>query len=116
MAVFSHSWKNLNMALYPTLTGNGTGNLYQLFQFVNSGVSGTFMPIMLAVIWIVAFVGAISEGRQASRGFIFASFICSIMAVMLALIGLLAAQWMYLSFLFVAVGLVWYKLDNAPGM
>ena len=101
---------------YPTLTGNGTSDLYGLFSFVNAGVGGTFMPIMLGVIWIVDFVGAISEGRQASRGFIFASFICSIMAIMLALIGLLASQYMYFSFLLVAVGVVWYKLDNAPGM
>lgn len=100
---------------YPVLTGNET-NLYQIFQYVNSGVSGAFMPVMLGVIWVVAMIGAISEGRQASRAFIFASFISSILAIVLSLIGMLNTQYMYFSFLLVAAGLVWYKLDNAPGI
>lgn len=74
------------------------------------------MPIMLLVIWTVAFVGAISEGRQASRAWIFSSFICAMLAIMLSLIGMLSSQYMYFTFLMVAAGIVWYKLDNAPGM
>jgi len=101
---------------YPTLSGNGTSNLYELFKFVNDGVSGTFMPVMLGVIWIIAMIGAISEGRQASRAFIFASFISSILAIILSLIGMLNTQYMYFSFLMVGAGLIWYKLDNAPGI
>jgi len=100
---------------YPMLTGNET-NLYDYFSFVNNGVKGIFMPIILFAVWIIAFIGALAEGRQASRGFIFASFIFSILAIMLSLIGMLNPQYMYFSFLMVAAGLVWYKLDNAPGM
>ena len=101
---------------YATLSGNGTSNLYELFKFVNDGVSGTFMPVMLGVIWIIAMIGAISEGRQASRAFIFASFISSILAIVLSLVGMLNTQYMYFSFLMVGAGLIWYKLDNAPGI
>jgi hypothetical protein len=100
---------------YPTLTGNESENIYTLFKFVNEGVGGVFMPLMLFVIWIVAFIGALAEGRQASRGFIFASFICSVLAIILSLIGMLNPQYMYFSFLLVGAGLIWYKLDNAVG-
>jgi hypothetical protein len=101
---------------YPTINGNQSDNLYHIFKFVNEGVSGIFMPIMLLVIWFVAFIGALSEGRQASRGFIFASFICSVLAIILSLIGMLNVQYMYFSFLLVGGGLIWYKLDNSIGI
>lgn len=100
---------------YPVLTGNESENLYTLFKFINNGVGGTFMPLMLLSIWFIALIGSVSEGRQLSRAFIFASFISSILAVVLSLIGMLNSQYMYFTFLMVAVGLVWYKLDNAPG-
>ena len=103
---------------YPTLNVNGTDsdNLYHLTKFVSDGVSGTLMPVLLLTIWIIAFIGALAEGRQASRGFIFASFICSILAIIASLIGLLASQYMYFSFLLLAGGVIWYKLDNAVGI
>lgn len=102
---------------YTTLSsGNETENLYVFFKFVNDGVGGLFMPTMLGVIWIVAMIGSLSEGRQASRAFIFASFITSILAITLALIGMLNSQYMYFSFLLLAIGLIWHQLSNAPGI
>lgn len=101
---------------YPELTGNESQNLYTLFSFINDGVGGVFMPLVLAAIWIIAFIGSISEGRQASRAFIFASFFAALLAIMLSLIGMLNPQWMYFSFLMVAGGLVWYKLETSPGL
>lgn len=101
---------------YAVLNTTDSTNLYTLFKFINNTVSGTFMPLMLFVIWVVAFIGAVSEGRQGSRAFIFASFISSILGIILSLIGMLNPQYMYFSFLLVAAGIVWYKLDNAPGI
>lgn len=101
---------------YPTLQGTESEDLYGLFSFINNGVDGVFMPIMLLVIWIVAFVGALSEGRQASRAFIFANFIAALLAMLLTLIGMLNSEYMYFSFLLVGAGIIWYKLDNAPGI
>lgn len=101
---------------YPELGTGDTDNLYNLFKFLNIGVGGSFMAAMLGVVWIVAFLGAMSEGRQASRAFIFASFLASILSILLSLIGLLNSQFMYFTFLMVGAGLVWYKLDNAPGI
>lgn len=100
---------------YPTLGQDDSENIYQMFRFVNNGVDGIFMPIMLLSIWFIALIGALAEGRQASRAFIFASFVVSILAILSALMGLLNSQYMYFSFLLVGIGLIWYKLDNAPG-
>lgn len=101
----------------PNINGTDTDNLYNLFKFVNNDTTGGyFMPVILAVIWIVAFIGALSEGRQASRAFIFSSFVGAILAIILTLIGMLNSQYMYFMFLMVAGGIVWYKLDNAPGI
>ena len=91
-------------------------SLYTGFSGINNGVGGLFMPVMLGVIWIVAFIGALAEGRMASRGFIFASFVAAIIAIPLSLIGMLNTQFMYFSFLLVGIGLIWHKLSTAPGI
>lgn len=89
-------------------------NLYQITYYLN-GISPLIL-VIICVVWIIAFIGAISEGRQASRSFIFASFIASILSIMATLIGLLNKEFMYFTFLMVGAGLIWYKLDNAPGI
>jgi hypothetical protein len=104
-------------APYQTLTTNSTESLYSIFSFANNNLSnGVMMPLVLLAIWIIALVGAISEGRQASRAFIFASFVSAILSIILSLVGLLNPQYMYFSFLLVGAGVIWYKLDNAPGI
>ena len=74
------------------------------------------MPVMLFVVWLVAFIGTIAEGREASRAMIFASFIASMLAIPLALIGMLNSSFMYFSFILVGIGIIWNKLANAPGL
>lgn len=101
---------------YPVLGQNDSNNLYTLFQYVNNGVGGVFMPFVLLAIWVIVFIGVLSEGRSASRAFIFASFIGSFLAILLSLIGMLSPQYMYFSFLLVAAGVIWYKLESAPGL
>lgn len=101
---------------YPVLSGNESGNMYTLFKFVNEGVQGVMMPLVLLAIWFISFITILSDGKQASRAFIFSSFIASILSIVLSLIGMLNPQYMYFSFLMVAAGLVWFKLENAPGI
>lgn len=100
----------------PYILPNATdiGNLYQITSYLNN-ISPIFL-VVIGVIWIVSFIGSISEGRQASRAFIFSSFVCSMLSIMASLIGLLNKEYMYFSFLMVGIGLIWYKLDNAPGI
>lgn len=100
-------------APYTELNLTDTQSLYSLARFLSPY---DFMPLVLGAIWVIAMIGSISEGRQLSRAFIFASFITAILSMILALTGLLNPQFMYACFLLVAIGVVWYKLDNAPGL
>lgn len=103
-------------APYPVLNTNDTISAYSMFQFVNTAANNFFFPAILLVIWVVSFIGAISEGRQASRAFVFASFIYAALSILLAFINLLNPNYMYFSFLMVAGGMIWYQLENAPGI
>jgi hypothetical protein len=77
---------------------------------------GIMMPIMLGVIWIIALIGSLSEGRPFSRAFIFSSFIAALISIPLALIQMLNPNYMYFLFLMVGAGVIFDKLSNAPGM
>lgn len=102
--------------IYNTSKLNFT-DLYTITKTTNDVTpGGAMMPIMLAVIWIVALVGSLAEGRSFSRAFIFASAIGALIAMPMALIGFLNPSYMYFLFLMVAGGVVWDKLNNAPGM
>jgi len=96
-------------------TVNDTQDLFTVFKFVNDSASGgLFFPVILLAIWAIAFIGSIVEGRQAVRAWIFASFISGILGILLGIMGMLASQWMYLLILFVAFGVFWIRLQNAP--
>lgn len=96
-------------------TVNDTQDLFTIFSFVNDSASGgIFFPIMLLAIWSIAFIGSIVEGRQAVRAWIFASFVSGILGILLGVMGMLASQWIYMLILFIAFGVFWIRLQNAP--
>ena len=100
---------------FPAPTTNETANLFKIFKFINNtATDGLFFPIILLVIWTVAFIVSLSHGRVANVSFVFASFISFILSIILALMGFLAPQYIYLLSIFLAFGLVWMKLQNAP--
>lgn len=94
---------------------SNTRDVFEIFKFINnSATGGIFFPVILLVVWVIAFIGSLAEGRLASRAWIFASFISTILAILLALMGLLNPNYMYLLVLFVAFGILWIKLEKAP--
>lgn len=96
-------------------TVNDTQDLLEIFRFVNnSATGGLFFPLVLFGIWIIAFIGTLVEGREVVRGWIFASFITSILGILLSIMGMLNVNWVYLMILFLAVGLFWIRLQNPP--
>jgi predicted membrane channel-forming protein YqfA (hemolysin III family) len=101
-------------APYVLPTATDTSDVFNLSKYLTNLTN--FMPIMLGVIWLIALIGAIVDGKPMSRAFIFSGFVASILSIILALTGLLNRQFMYFSFILVAVGIVWYKLENAPGI
>lgn len=94
---------------------NNTQDLFTIFKFVNDSASGgLFFPIMLLAIWAIAFIGSIVEGKEAARAWIFSSFVAGILGILLGVMDLLARKWVYLIILFVAFGIFWIRLQNAP--
>ena len=75
------------------------------------------VPMRSLNIWL--FVGVFSSQgsnrNAAARAFTFASFLCSILAIPLVVTGFLAVKFMYLCFIFVAVGALWIKLSSPAG-
>ena len=101
----------------PEMTANDTGNLLNLFGYVqHTATDGLMFPLILLAIWIVGLIGSLSEGRQFSLAFIFASFITSILAVPLVFINLLSSSYMYFLFILVGLGIIWMYLDRSPGI
>ncbi len=103
-----------NATYFQTPTVNDTRDLLSIFQFVSNDLTqGLFFPIMILVIWVVQFIGVISEGRPASRAWVYASFTATILSIMLGLLALLEQKWIYLLVIMVSLGAFWIKLATA---
>ena len=102
---------------YPNSTD--TTGIFEFFRYVNTTADNLFFPLILLVIWVVTFVGSFAAGGKdgiaAARSFTFASFLCSIMSILLVTIGLLAVKFMYLLFILTAVGALLIKLFTPAG-
>ena len=91
-----------------------TRDFLSVFQFIsNEATQGLFFPVMIFVIFIVQFIGVLSEGRPASRAFVFASFTATILSIILGILAMMAQKWIYLLILMVSLGAFWIKLFSA---
>jgi len=104
------------MAYYEEPTGSDTESIYTIFDYVNRTAGGYFFPVMLLVIWIVAFISMLASGNisrpSASKAWVFASFLTSILSIPLAILDLVGARYMYLSFLMLGIGAIWAILEG----
>lgn len=101
------------MVRYQVLNSTDTKDLFTLFRYINNtATEGLFFPVMLLVIWFVAMLGVIADGKPFSRGFTFASFICSIIAILLVILNVLNPMYMYLLFVFTGIGVFWMYLTS----
>ena len=98
------------MAYYVPPTGNDTLGFYEYFNYVNVVSTGLFFPVMMFVIWIIAFFAL--KQYSSARAWTFASFFCSILSILLAVMDLISSKFMYVFFIFLVVGLVWLKLET----
>jgi len=102
------------MAYYPVMNATDTEDMFTLFRFVNTVASNLFFPIMLLVIFSITLIGSVLAGKPAYRGFVYASFVCAILSILLSLMNFMSKQYMYLSVLLVGIGLIWVRLAEAP--
>lgn len=85
-------------------------------NYANTVAEGLFFSGILAAAWFVIFIVSLGGTRlNASRAWTVASFICSVLSIPLAITGLIAAKFMYLTFILFAFGIAWIKLENSQG-
>ena len=102
------------MAYYNVPTGNQTNGLYEIFKFIGvETTAGLFFPIMILVVWAVAFMGL--KQYSSSKAWTFASFFSSFLAIMMSVLDLMSPKWMYLCIFLTLIGFVWIKLENTTG-
>jgi hypothetical protein len=96
---------------YTPPTGNETQGTYEFFKFIGVSASdGILFPAILLVIWVVSFMAL--KSYSTARAWTFASFFCSILSIMLAVLDLISPKFMYLPIILTAIGFVWLKLED----
>lgn len=101
------------MSYYQVMNATDTEDMAAVFLYINRVASNLFFPIILLVIWAITLLGSVLSGKPAYRGFTYASFVCSILSILLVLFNVLNKQYMYFSFFLVGVGLIWVRLAEA---
>lgn len=99
---------------YPVPNATDTRDLLSMFQFIsNDATGGLFFPLILLTIWVIQFIGIISEGRPASRAWVYASFVSTVLGIILGILAMVAQKWIYLLILMVSIGAFWVRLVSA---
>ena len=102
------------MAIYPTPNASDLADVERITNWVHVSASGgLFWPILSVVIWVIVFIGSISEGRAAYRAFIYANFIGVILGSILGLLGWFNVAFIYFYIILLGFGLVWIKLQKS---
>ena len=91
---------------------NQSNGIFDMFTYVNSVSDGIFFPVMMLVIWIIAFITMLAR-TSASKALTFTSFFAMVLAIPLSVLGLLAPSYMYLIILMLGIGVFWLILENA---
>lgn len=99
---------------YPNVTN--TRDIFEFFNFINSGVDGLFFPVILSAIWVISFITVFSSGGytrpSAARAWVFSSFLLSVLSIPMTIMNFLATKYMYLTFIMLGLGLSWLKLEQ----
>lgn len=98
-------------------TANDTAGIYEFFRYVNNVSSGLFFPVILLVVWIISFITMLFSGSadrpSASKAWVFSSFLTMVLAIPLTVMDLVASKYMYMTILFLGIGVLWLILENA---
>lgn len=105
------------MPLFPTPNSSDLADVERIVNWTTTTASdGLLMPVMILVIWTIAFIGSISEGRELYRGYIFANFICLILSIILGLLGWMKVSYIYFFIILLGFGMVWIKLQKSRSL
>lgn len=100
---------------YTEPTSADTTGIFEFLRYINNTADGLFFPVIILVIWIVAFITTLFTGGkvQASKSWLFASFLSSILLIPLVVIDLVSQRYMYMSFVLLGIGIVWIILEGS---
>lgn len=98
--------------VYVLPNGSQSEGIYELFTWVNNVSGGIFFPVIVLVIYIITFITLLSY-TSPSRAMTFTSFLCAILGMMLSVLGLFSAGYMYLIIISLGAGVFWLSLENA---
>ena len=99
---------------FQTINSSDVSDLFGIMNYSNNVSGGLFMPVMLLVIGAIALLGTVFSGKSVFRGMTYAGFICSILSILMVLMGWLNGNYMYFCFLMTAIGLVGIRFSEAP--
>ena len=95
----------------PTETEQNMTGLFDYFSWVQDVSGGFFFPLVLFALFIIMFI-AIKGTYTSSRAFVTSSFICTVLAIMMGILGFVA-QWIIYAFVILtAIGAIWAYVDN----
>lgn len=98
-------------APYPMPSVNETAGIYDLVVYTSGATDGYLFVMILWIIFGVAFLAL--KAFSSARALLGASFLCSILGIMLAVLDLIAARHAYIMILFFAISIFWLKLENS---
>ena len=97
---------------YGTPTVNDTSGMYEIVSWVNRvPADGLLFPVILFVIWIISFIAM--KGYSSARAWTFASFLCTVLSIIMAILDFVSPKIMYLFIFLTLVGFIWLKLEEA---
>lgn len=95
---------------YAPPNSTDAGGIFEFFQYVNRTANGAFFLVIMFVIWIITFIS--TKQYSSDRAFTYASFVCMVLSILLAVMNLINPQFMYLFIILTGVGVVWLKLSD----
>lgn len=95
---------------YPPPSANDTIGFFELARYTNDVAGGLVFPFILLIIWVIVFIA--TKQFNTSKAFTYASFMCSILAVPLAILELINPKFLYVFGILLASGIVWLKLEG----
>lgn len=95
----------------PTNASNNITGLFSMFQYVQEVSTNWFFPLITFAIAIIVFIAL--KDYETPKAFTTAAFFNMIFMVIWAVIGFVSSTFMYISIVFVAVGIVWLHLNNS---
>ena len=97
--------------LLPTNATENITGLYSFFQYIQEVSSDWFFSLMSFAIAIIIFIAL--KDYETPKAFVTAAFFNMIFMILLRAVGFVSNTFMYISIVFVGVGVVWLHLNNS---